>query len=139
MVGAELDTASCGSKQGVVVTAAYVYTRVEVSAALTHDNLSGLNKLAAVALNAQVLCVRVTAVAGGTQTLLVCHFLILFSAKTNRCRYRARSGDCGNLDGGQLGAVALTLTVTGLVLELEDVDLRTLLVADDFGANGYLG
>ena len=35
--------------------------------------------------------------------------------------------------------MALTLTVTGLVLELEDVDLRTLLVADDFGANGYLG
>ena len=47
--------------------------------------------------------------------------------------------DGGDLDGRQLSAVALALAEAGLVLELEDVDLGALLVADDLSGDGGLG
>src|SRR6478735_10768666 len=43
--------------------------------------------------------------------------------------------DAGDLDAGELRAVALALLVPGLVLELLDDDLRSALVADDLGGH----
>ena len=118
---------------------------MEVGAALADDDLAGLDELAAEALDAEALRVGVAAVTGGTKPLLVCHdegFFLLERMRSGCPLYwltPERSLDGGDLDGRQLSAVALALAEAGLVLELEDVDLRTLLVADDFGANGYLG
>src|SRR6476469_5556864 len=47
--------------------------------------------------------------------------------------------DTGDLDLGQFLTVALTLLVTGLVLELLDDDLRTTEVFEDLSRNRYLG
>ena len=44
--------------------------------------------------------------------------------------------DAGDLDLGQRLAVTLALAVAGLVLVLEDVDLRALGVRDDLGGHG---
>ena len=66
----ELDRTRTQGEQGVILATANAVTRVEVGAALANENLACVDGLAAVALNAQVLCVRVTAVAGGTQTFL---------------------------------------------------------------------
>src|SRR3954452_9577824 len=46
--------------------------------------------------------------------------------------------DTGDTDVGQALTVPLTLVVAGLVLELVDVDLRTLAVSDDLGRHGRL-
>src|SRR5690349_8144970 len=72
-LGAELDRARRQGEQGVVATAADVGAGVEVGAALTHDDLAGLDDLAAEALDAEVLRVRVATVAGRGRALLVCH------------------------------------------------------------------
>ena len=71
--GTELDVTGSGGEQGVVVATTDVAARVEVGAALADDDLAGLDDLAAEALDAEALRVGVTAVAGGTKTLLVCH------------------------------------------------------------------
>src|SRR5450830_94213 len=51
----------------------------------------------------------------------------------------AGSLDAGDLQPGQVLAVALALAVTGLALELEDDDLGAALVLDDLGRHGDLG
>src|SRR5215208_5057921 len=60
-------------EERVVAAAADAEARVEVGAALTDDDLAGLHDLAAEALDAEALRVRVAAVAGGRSALLVCH------------------------------------------------------------------
>jgi len=57
--------------------AATVRAGVEVGAALANENLACVDGLAAVALNTEVLGVRVTAVTGGACALLVCHSVFL--------------------------------------------------------------
>src|SRR5690606_34999505 len=69
----ELDRAGREREQGVVAAAAHVLTGVEVRAALTDEDLAGLDDLAAEALDAEALRARVAAVAGGAGALLVCH------------------------------------------------------------------
>ena len=49
---AELNRACRESEQGIVAAATNVLTRVELGAALTHDDLAGLNLLTTEALNA---------------------------------------------------------------------------------------
>src|SRR3954453_12035422 len=71
--GAELDVARDQREQGVVATATDARARVEVGAPLTHDDLTGVDQLAAVALHAEALGVGVAAVLGGRRALLVCH------------------------------------------------------------------
>jgi hypothetical protein len=71
--GAELDCAGGQCEQGVVPAAAYAGARVEVGAALADDDLAGGNYLAAEALDAKVLGVRVTTVASGTRAFFMCH------------------------------------------------------------------
>src|SRR5206468_7371884 len=61
---AELHGTGLEGEQGVVATAADVGAGVEVRAALTDDDLAGLDDLAAEALHAETLRVGVTTVAG---------------------------------------------------------------------------
>src|SRR5690606_29177589 len=72
-LGPELNVTGLQREQRVVAATAHVVTRVEVGAALTHDDLAGVDQLAAEALDAQALSVGVAAVAGGRRALLVCH------------------------------------------------------------------
>src|SRR5690606_25729565 len=95
--------------------------------ALANDDLAGVDGLTAEALHAQVLGVRVAAVAGGASALLVCHelFLALLNAS--------------DLETRQVLTVSDALAVAGLVLVLEDVDLGSALVTDDLSGHGDLG
>ena len=64
----------CGEReQGVVAAAADVQAGVEVGAALAHEDLAGVDELAAEALHAEPLRVGVTAVTARGGALLVCH------------------------------------------------------------------
>src|SRR5206468_2274475 len=69
---------------------------------------------------------------------------LLLCAVRNRCRsesaFSPRAAqasllDAGDLDPGQLCAVTLALLVAGLVLELQNLDLRALLGPDDLGSH----
>src|SRR3984957_381916 len=73
-VPSELDLAGHQREQRVVVTATDALARVEVRAALPDDDLARVDELAAQALHAKPLRVRVTAVTAGRRALLVCHF-----------------------------------------------------------------
>src|SRR6478672_9176621 len=72
-LGAELDVAADQGEQRVVAAAADAAARVEVGAALAHDDLAGVDQLAAVALHTEPLGVRVPTVLGRGRALLVCH------------------------------------------------------------------
>ena len=74
-----MNIAGSSGEQSVIVTAAHIVAGVEMSAALTDDDLAGLDELTAKTLNAQTLSIRIAAVAGGTKTLLVCHSEASFS------------------------------------------------------------
>jgi hypothetical protein len=60
-------------KQRVVAAAAYVYTRMDVCAALTHQDVAGEYELAVGALYAQTLGLGIAAVFGRTYTFFMCH------------------------------------------------------------------
>src|SRR4051812_34891319 len=79
---AEGDRAGVEREQRVVAPATDTQTRVEVGPALAHDDLAGLDDLAAEALHAEALGVRVAAVAGRRSALLVCHVFV----SPSRCR-----------------------------------------------------
>ena len=72
-VGAELNGARGESEQGVIATTANVVTRVEVGAALAHDDFARLHALAAEALHPEALRIGITTVAGAGCALLMCH------------------------------------------------------------------
>src|SRR5437763_1781286 len=61
-VAAERDIPADQSEQGVVLAAADTGPRVEVGPALAHDDLAGVDLLAAEALDAEPLRVRIAAV-----------------------------------------------------------------------------
>src|SRR4051794_25557196 len=92
----ELDSAGGDGEQGVVAAAAQVGAGVEVGAALADDDLARIHDLAAEALHAEALRVRVTTVASGARALLVCHVRCLSALL-----------DAGDLDPRELLAVAL--------------------------------
>src|SRR4051812_136727 len=128
---AELDVAADQREQGVVPAAADPAAGVEVGAALAHDDLAGVDELAAVPLDAQPLGVGVPTVLGRGRALLVCH-----EFSPSSCERGARSGaDLGHLDLGVLLAMTLALPVTGLVLVLQDRDLRALGGPEDLGGH----
>ena len=60
-------------EQRVVAATADAVARVEVGAALADEDLAGVDGLAAEALDAQALSVRVATVARRGRALLVCH------------------------------------------------------------------
>src|SRR5918998_5515857 len=55
------------------------------------------------------------------------------------CAMSSALRDVSDHDAGQGLTVPLPLVVAGLVLELVDVDLRTLAVLDDLAGHGHLG
>src|SRR5213075_226406 len=75
---AELDRAGGPGEQRVVAATADVHAGVELGATLADQDLARVDFLAAVALDAEALRVRVTTVAGAGRTLLVSHSSILF-------------------------------------------------------------
>jgi hypothetical protein len=56
-VGTEFDGAWCQGEERVVLATADIVARVEVSATLTHDDLTGVNLLTTETLYAQALCI----------------------------------------------------------------------------------
>src|ERR1022692_3081634 len=77
---AELDLARHQGEQGVVAAAADADARVEVRAALAHQDLAGVDDLAAETLHAEPLGVGVTPVPAGRRALLVCHLCVTSQA-----------------------------------------------------------
>lgn len=58
-------------EQRVVTTASYVYAGMDLGPALLEKNVAGLNELTVGSLRTKALGLRVTAVLGGTNTLLM--------------------------------------------------------------------
>src|ERR1700712_1420087 len=79
---AEGDRAGVEREQRVIPAPAAPQTGVEGGAALADDDLAGLDDLAAEALHAEALSVRVATVAGRRGALLVCHV----GVSSSRCR-----------------------------------------------------
>lgn len=71
----EFDDAIAQREQRVVSTSADTLAGMDVGAVLTDDDRPGADFLAGESLDAEALCLRVTAVPGRTETFLVCHFL----------------------------------------------------------------
>src|SRR4051794_38821531 len=88
-LGAELHVPGGGGERGVVTAATDELARVEVGAALPHDDLARVDELAAEALHTQPLGVRVTSVARGARALLVRHGCSYSPLSRSRCRSRA--------------------------------------------------
>ena len=61
------------SKQGIIAALADILTRLDVSAALTNEDVAGQNELTICTLGAQTLSRRITAVLGAAYALFMCH------------------------------------------------------------------
>src|SRR5450432_2949658 len=120
--GTEFDDASCEGEERVVLATTDVQAWVVMGAALPDQDLAGVDQLTAVALDTEELRIGVAAVAAGRRAFLVGHASSLLSGL-----------DAGDLQAAVALTVALPLAVPGLVLVLQDVDLGTLGVVDDFG------
>ena len=72
-IGAGFVTAIVRGDVAAVKAATDAGARVEVRAALAHDDLAGVDRLASEALHAEALGVGVAPVLGGRCALLVCH------------------------------------------------------------------
>jgi len=101
------------SEQSVIATTAHAIAGVKVGAALPDNDFAGIHQLAAKSLDSKTLSVGIPTVARRRRALFVCHIV-------------ASALDIGDLDLGVLLAVSLTLAIAGLVLELQNADLRTL-------------
>ena len=75
----------CIRDRGVVLADADVLAGVDVGAALTDEDLAGLDVLAAEALGAEALRLRVATVLRSALALLVCHrnYLLSVTGKTD--------------------------------------------------------
>jgi hypothetical protein len=60
-------------EQGVVAATADTVTWVEVGTALSHDDLAGVDQLAAEPFDAEPLRIGVPTISGRRRSLLVCH------------------------------------------------------------------
>src|SRR5690606_2427822 len=69
----ELDRTVHLGEQGVVLADAHAHAGVVLGAALTHDDVAGLDGLAAEQLHAKAFTFGVAAVAGRTASFFVCH------------------------------------------------------------------
>ena len=67
----EANCAADSGEQGVVSALAHVHTGVDVGAALTHQDVAGLDELTVGTLGAKALGLGITAVLGGAAALLV--------------------------------------------------------------------
>src|SRR5690606_13926945 len=127
-LGRELDRAVDQRVQGVVAADADARTRMELGATLAHDDVAGLDGLAAVHLDAEELRVGVAAVARGTYALFMCHgcaSLLLVA-----------TGNAGDLDFGVVLPVAHLLAMVLAAAELHDAHLVGAAVGLDGGGDG---
>jgi hypothetical protein len=109
-------------EQRVIAAAAHPIARVEMSTALPDDDFASIDQLAAEPLDSEPLSVGVPTITRRRRAFLVCHIL-------------ASALDISDLDRGVPLAMTLTLAVAGLVLELQDADLRTLCFTQHFGGH----
>src|SRR5262245_24709397 len=72
----ELDGTVHHGEESVVAAAADILARVELGAALLHQDVAGDDLLAAVALDAEVLRIAGAAVAARAYAFLVCHIAL---------------------------------------------------------------
>src|SRR5690625_1335093 len=93
---------------------------MKLRAALTNKDVAGQNVLAAIALDAKKLWIRVAAVACRAASEFACHDLTL---------------DSGDFDFSVVLTVAHLLHVVLAALELEDADFFAAPVADHFGGH----
>src|SRR5215210_1088895 len=99
--GRELHHPGGAGVQRVVAAHAHALAGAEAAAALAHDDLAAGDDLAGEDLHAEALGVRVAAVAGGAEALLVCHLLARLLGRIALLRARAaaaRALDPGHLD-----------------------------------------
>src|SRR5690554_5138787 len=73
----ELHETIAQGEEREVVTHTHVVTRVELSAALAHEDVASENELAVEALDSEALGVAVAPVAGAAYAFLMCHVLYL--------------------------------------------------------------
>src|SRR5690606_32660291 len=126
-LGRELDLAIDQREQRVVAAQADARTRVELGAALTDDDVAGLDGLATVHLDAEVLRVGVAAVARGTYALFVCHDCVSLLL--------VATGDAGAPAFGVVLTETHQLAVVLAAAELDDADLVRTAVADHLGGD----
>lgn len=67
------DSAVGGREQGVILAKTYVVAGMKMRAALTNDDVAGLDDFAAETLDAQSFRVRVATVSSTTTRFLMCH------------------------------------------------------------------
>src|SRR5579883_2184069 len=72
-MGLELDLAVDQRVERMVTAQAHARARMELRAALAHDDVAGFDGLAAIELHAQIFRIRIATVARGTYAFLVCH------------------------------------------------------------------
>src|SRR4051794_1202210 len=144
--GRELHRARGAGEQRVVAAHADALAGLEAAAALADDDLAAGHGLAGEDLHAEALGVRVAAVAGGAEALLVCHLLrrllgrvgLLLRSGATAVALVAGPDDVGHLDAGQVLAMARALAVAALGLELEDPQLLAPDVLDDLRVDADL-
>src|SRR5665811_1064212 len=140
---AELHRACDQREERVVLAASDTVAGVEVRASLANDDLAGVDDLAAKALDAKELGIRVAPVARRRCTLFVCHVsacLRFWGLSDSGTTDEGGSGlDRGDLDLGRVLTVTLTFAVVGLVLELHDGDLGAFGGLDHLGGDLDLG
>jgi hypothetical protein len=83
------DVAGYEREESVVFALADVFAGLVLGAALAHENRAGVDELAAEALYAEPLSVRVAAVNGGAAAFFVCHDLLFLISSMGGSRLRA--------------------------------------------------
>lgn len=141
-------------EEGIVLAAAHILTGVDVRATLADENRARSDGLATEALAAKTLTAGIAAITGGTES-----FLCAMSYLLSRSRELLGGGslgrslgilggltgsargslDLGDLDLGELLAMALETMIALALLELEDKLLLALELIDDLGRDLGLG
>ncbi len=138
-LGLELyNTVDCG-EQGVVASDTDVGSGVELRAALAHEDVTGFYELAAEALNAQALSIRVATVLCGATTFFVSHDSTPFSIILPREAAEALAVDRCDLDFCKTLAMSVLLAIALAALLLEDQNFGSLAMAQYFCRNGSTG
>ena len=102
-------------EQRIVLTTADVGAGVDVRAALTNEDIARLHNLTAETLATKSLRVRVTAVAGGTESFFVCHVCTCSFKLRRQLAYSAAGASASAAAAFLAREVAWTLVTFSLV------------------------
>ena len=89
MLGLKAHDTVCLSIKSIVFAQTYIYTGMEVSAALANQNVACENELTISTLGAKTLRLRVTTVLGGAAALLMSKELQIFRSPDRICLQEA--------------------------------------------------